>query len=407
MSESINRVPQPASPVGAMVLRGLMLLLLGASLSACSNLNPLNWFSDDEVNPPAELQDFDRRVTLRRDWSVNVGNGQGGIYNKLVPALDGNILYAASENGTVVAVSVADGEIVWRIRLDDVVVTGAVGAANGLVMLGTEDAEVIALDQDNGAELWRGAVTSEVLAPPQTNGDVVVAQTVDSKLVALDAETGARRWIYETTQPPLTLRGTSKPLITSAGTVVAGFSNGTLVAVNAADGVYRWEERVAVPEGRYDIDRVIDVDGDLLLDGSRILAASYQGNLMAFDAVTGRIVWGMEASSYHGMDLGFGNIYYADDRSHLVAVRNNSEDVVWENEDLQYREVTAPKAVNNYIAVGDFEGYVHLLSQIDGSIVGRTRVDNDGVRASLLARGSRLFVYGNSGRLVALSLQQD
>lgn len=408
MFNPLIREHQPASSLSGTALgRVLTLLLLTTALQACSNLNPLNWFSDDEVNPPAELQDFDRRVTLRRDWSVNVGNGQGGIYNKLVPALDGTSLYAASENGTVVAVNVANGDVLWRIRLDDVSITGAVGAANGLVMLGTEDAEVIVLDQSNGNELWRGAVTSEVLAPPQTNGDVVVAQTVDSKLVALDAQSGARRWIYETTQPPLTLRGTSKPLITSAGTVVAGFSNGTLVSVNAADGVYRWEERVAVPEGRYDIDRVIDVDGDLLLDGSRILAASYQGNLMAFDAVTGRIVWGMEASSYHGMDLGFGNIYYVDDRSHIAAVRNNSEDVVWENEDLQYRSVTAPKAVNNYIAVADFEGYVHLLSQIDGSIVGRTRVDNDGVRANLLARGSRLFVYGNGGRLVALSLQQD
>ena len=383
-------------------------LLVASSLllSACANLNPMNWFGDDEVNPPAELQEIQQRVSLRRDWSVSVGDGQGDTYKELVPAIDGETIYAASSNGTVVAVEIASGDVRWRQRLD-VVVTGGVGAGRGLVMLGTEDAEVIALSQTDGEELWRGPVSSEVLSAPQTNGDVVVAQTVDDKLIALDAETGERRWIYETTQPPLTLRGTSKPLITQAGTVVAGFSNGTLVSVNAADGVYRWEERVAVPEGRYDIERVIDVDGDLLLDGSRILAASYQGNLMAFDALTGRIVWGMQASSYHGMDLGFGNIYYCDDRSHIVAVRNNSEDVVWENEALQYRALSAPKAVNNYLAVADFEGYVHLLSQIDGSIVGRTRVDNDGVRANLLSRNNRLFVFGNSGRLVSLTIQQN
>ncbi len=384
----------------------LLLALLALVLSGCANLNPLNWFSDDEVNPPAELEDFQRQVTLRRDWSVSVGNGQGDIYNELVPALDGNTIYAVSENGTVVAVDVASGDLRWRTRLD-VTVTGGVGAGNGMVMLGTQDAEIVVLNQDDGSERWRGPVTSEVLAAPQTNGDIVVAQTVDSKLIALDVETGQRRWIYETTQPPLTLRGTSQPLITSVGTVVAGFSNGTLVAVNASDGVYRWEERVAVPEGRYDIERVIDVDGDLLLDGNRILASSYQGNLMAFDAISGRIVWGMEASSYHGMDQGFGNIYYCNDRSHIVAVRDNSEDVVWQNEALQYRAVSAPKTVNNYLAVGDFEGYVHLLSQIDGSIVGRTQVDNDGIRANLLSRGNRLFVYGNSGRLVSLTLQQD
>lgn len=383
-----------------------VLALAGLVLTGCSNLNPLNWFGGDEVNPPAELTDFNERVSLRRDWSVNVGNGQGNIYNELVPAVDGDTIYAAGANGVVVAVDIESGDVRWRRRLDSTI-TGGVGAGSGLVLMGTRDAEVVALDQADGEILWRQAVSSEVLSAPRSNGDIVVAQTVDDKLVALEADTGAQRWIYETTLPPLTLRGTSRPLITPAGTVVAGFSNGTLVSVNAADGVWRWEERVAVPDGIYDIDRVIDVDGDLLLDGNRILASSYQGNLMALDVVSGRILWGMIASSYHGLAQGFGNLYYSSEDSHLVAVRDNSEDTVWANEDLQYRDITAPATIGNYIAVADFEGYVHILSQIDGSIVGRTRVDSDGVRATPLGRAGRLFIFGNSGRLVALSLQQQ
>jgi outer membrane protein assembly factor BamB len=280
-----------------------------------------------------------------------------------------------------------------------------VGAGAGLVMVGTELAEIVAIDQVTGEIVWRNEVSSEVLSAPQTNGEVVVAQTVDGKLVALDAASGEQSWIYETVLPALTLRGTSRPVITAADTVVAGFSNGTLISVSAEDGFLRWEERVAIPEGQYDIDRVIDVDGDLLLDGNRVLASSYQGNLMAFDVVTGRIVWGREASSYHGMDLGFGNIYYSDDQSHVVAARDNSDDTAWENVNLEYRAITAPTAINNYVAVADFEGYVHLLSQIDGRIVGRTRIDNDGIRANLLTDNGILYVFGNSGRLTALNLQ--
>jgi outer membrane protein assembly factor BamB len=215
------------------------------------------------------------------------------------------------------------------------------------------------------------------------------------------------RWIYESTQPPLTLRGTSRPIFTPADTVVAGFSNGTLVSVSASDGVWRWEERVAVPEGRYDIDRVIDIDGDLVLDGDRILASSYQGNLIAL----GCSDWPNRLGTTRRIQLpradpqGFGNLYYCSDESHVVAVRDNSEDIVWRNEDLQFRAITAPTAINNYIAVADFEGYVHLLSQIDGRIVGRTQVDSDGVRANLLAYQGQLITYGNSGRLAAYSLQ--
>lgn len=382
------------------ILLALMLLLPG-----CGAMNPLTWFGEDEVNPPVELGDFDEEVEVSRLWSVSVGNGQGGNYTKITPVIDGGVIYAASENGNIVAVELATGNILWRERLD-AVITGGVGAGNGLVMVGTEDAEIVALDQGNGGLLWKQAVSSEVLSAPQTNGDIAVAQTVDGKLVALDVEDGEQRWIYETTLPALTLRGTSKPLITPANTVVAGFSNGTLISVSADDGVYGWEERVAVPEGRYDIDRVIDVDGDLLLDGNRILVASYQGNLMAFEIASGRIVWGMEASSYHGMDQGFGNIYYVSDRSHVVAIRDNSEDIVWENVDLRNRSITAPTTISNFVAVADFEGYVHIISQIDGRLVGRHDIGGDGVRANLLVDGNSLYIFSNDGKLTALDLRQ-
>lgn len=369
------------------------------------NLNPTTWFADEEVNPPVELQNIDEEVELRRIWSASIGNGQGSDYFELTPAIDGERIFAASEDGNIYGLELDSGDVIWRTRLDDETVTGGVGAGRGLVLVGTANAEVIAFNQFTGEELWRGAVTSEVLSPPQTNGDVVVAQTVDGKLIALDAGDGARRWIYETTLPALTLRGTNRPVITPQGFVIAGFSNGTLVSVAADDGIWRWEERIAVPEGRYDIERVIDADGDLQLDGNRVLASSYQGNVMAFDIATGRIVWGMEASSYHGLDQGFGNIYYSSEASHVVAVRDNSNDIVWTNEDLEYRALTGPKTVGNYIVVADFEGWLHVISQIDGRIVGRMRVDNDGVRANILADGSRLYVYGNSGTLMALAIQ--
>jgi outer membrane protein assembly factor BamB len=384
-------------------LRLPIIFALALFLSSCSNLNPMNWFSDEEVNPPTPLVAIDRQVSLRQEWSVNIGNGQGNNYTEITPSIDSGVIYAAGEDGNVAAVDISSGEIIWRTRLD-AIVTGGVGAGQGLVMLATEDAELLALAQSDGSIKWRQAVSSEVLSAPQTNGDIVVAQTVDDKLVALDAESGERRWIYETTQPTLTLRGSSKPEIVS-GSVIAGFSNGTLVAVAADDGVYQWEERVAIPEGEYDIDRVIDVDGDLLLDGGRVLASSYQGNLMAFEISSGRIVWRMEASSYHGMAQGFGNIYYCDDKSQVNAIRDNSNDVVWENVALLNRKITAPTAIGNYVAVADLEGYVHLLSQVDGRIVGRAQADSKGVRSNLLSHNGRLYVFGNSGKLSAYDLQ--
>ncbi|MDP2140619.1 MAG: outer membrane protein assembly factor BamB [Gammaproteobacteria bacterium] len=372
--------------------------------SACSIFQPIaNLFGDDDVERPAELQDFTQELRLNRRWSVKVGNGQGRYYSQLTPAIDREFIYAASADGTVVAVNRSNGNVVWRARTNKDI-SGGVGAAAGMVLFGTREAEVIALDQISGRELWSAAVSSEVLSAPQTNGNIVVLQTVDGKLIGLEAASGQRRWIYETTIPALTLRGSSKPVL-AGNTVIAGFSNGMIAAVNAANGFLLWEERVAIPQGRYDIERVIDVDGDLLLSGNTVFASSYQGNLMGFDVQTGRIVWGMEASSYHGLAQGFGNMYYTNDKSHVIALRNNSDQVVWENADLRLRSLTAPRTITNYVAVADFEGYLHLLSQVDGHFVSRVRVDRGGIRANPVTDADTIYVFGNKGQLSAYSIR--
>ena len=390
-------------------LKRIRVSILCLMLSVVTGCGFSDWvrnpFGDDEdPRAPAELLDVVSETAINRNWRINVGNGQGDNYKKLTPVVDGGFVFAASDDGEIIAVNTINGDLMWQTEVENSI-TGGVGAGDGIVMIGTEAAELIVFNQSNGEEVWRASVSSEILSQPKTNGDIVVAQTVDGKLIALNREDGIQRWTYETTLPALTLRGTSSPILTSEGTVVAGFSNGIVVSVAAEDGVYIWEERVAVPDGQYDIERVIDVDGELLVDGSRILAASYQGNLMAFDIASGQIVWGMEASSYHGMDQGFGNIYYSDDKSHLIALRNNSSDVVWQNEELQYRDLTAPKTISNYVAIADYEGYLHLVSQIDGRIVGRTRIDNDGIRSNLIDDDGKLIVYGNSGSLVSLTIE--
>jgi outer membrane protein assembly factor BamB len=378
------------------VFKPAIALLMLVILSACSI------FSADESEQPAELQDINEQFRLQRLWSVNVGDGQGRHYNRLTPAIDGETLYVAAADGTVMAIDKTSGDVRWRQRTDQAI-TGGVGAAAGVVVFGTRDARVVALSQNDGRELWSATVSSEVLAAPAVDSRVVVTQSVDGRLIALNTADGEQRWVYDSTVPALTLRGTSKPLI-SGSVVVAGFASGIIVGIDTNNGSQLWEERVAVPQGRYDIERIIDIDGDPVLSGSTVFVSSFQGNLMGLDLLSGRIVWGMAGSSYNSLALGLGNIYWVNNVGHVAAVQNNTERTVWENTDLRLRKPSSPATINNYLAVADFEGYLHLLSQIDGNVVSRMRVDRSGVRANILTEASTLYVYGNSGQLLALRL---
>jgi len=353
--------------------------------------------------PPAELTDFKEEVRLDKQWSRSVGDGQGDLYNLLEPAVDGQTIYAASAEGRVMAIQRESGDVLWKKDLD-LPVSGAVGVGNGLVLLGTMRGDVIALDAGSGEQKWRAKVSSEVLAAPATNGDVVVVQTQDDKLIAFDASTGNQRWIYEGTVPVLTLRGTGAPLI-AGRLALAGFASGKVVAVDVQRGLPVWEQRVAIPQGRSELDRVVDIDGGLLLVDGVLYVASYQGRAAALDLNTGRVLWQREASSYVGVAEGTGSVFISEATGTVESLDSRGSSSLWSNDALARRQLSAPAVFSSNVVVGDLEGYVHLLSQVDGRFVGREKVDGDGVRVRPLVVGNWMYVFGNSGKLVAYTLR--
>lgn len=372
-----------------------LLLAAVVLLGACSSTPELE---------PMELQDFTPKAEFKRLWSTGVGSGQDARYTLLVPAVDGDVIYTSDSKGQVFAVNRTTGKSIWRVKLDEPVSAG-VGVGNGILLLGTYDAEVIALDMENGAERWRSTLSSEVLAPPQTNGSIVVAQSFDGRLTALDYATGEERWTYEATMPVLTLRGDATPLI-AGSTVYAGFANGKIVALEAADGLLIWEQRVAIPQGRSELERMVDVDASPLLVGNILFVVGYQGELLALSRANGRPLWSQPVSSFSDLAAGEGKVYVTVANSSIEAYATNNGRLAWENEQLLRRKLTAPTAFQSYVAVADEEGgYLHLLSQSDGEIVARRRIDRGGVRSPMIAIDDVLYVYSNDGKLVALQVR--
>ncbi len=353
--------------------------------------------------PPQKLEKFETEVTLKRIWKRNIGVGQGKLFSNLQPDLDGLTLYAADVKGRVLALDRDTGAVNWQIKLKEPL-SGAVGVGGGRVMLGTLDGQVITLSEEDGSELWRAQVSSEVLAPPQTNGDVVVVQSQDDKLLALDISTGEQRWIYESSLPVLTLRGHSAPVV-SLHRVYAGLASGRVVALDAANGIPLWEQRVAQPKGRSELERMVDIDGRLLLDGQMLYAATYQGNVVALDSDSGDIRWQRPVSTYAGPALSYDGVYVSQANGAVEAFDKNRARPLWTNESLLRRKLSGPVAFSSYVAVADFEGYLHLLAQTDGRLAGRIRTDSKGVRVPPIVQGDTLYIYGNSGDLAAYQLR--
>ena len=282
--------------------------------------------------------------------------------------------------------------------------TGGVGVAHGYVLLGTTTGEVVALSAVDGSPVWRAQVGAEVLAPPVGGADLVFVQTVDGRLLALERGTGALRWSFDNPVPALTLRGTSTPVF-GAGLVYAGFANGMVAAIRAETGEPVWEHRVMLPEGRSELERMVDIDSTPVLAGGLLFVVSYQGRMKALRATDGALLWEQEMSSFLDLAEGFRQLYVVDDIDTVIAADQQSGDSVWRQEGLQRRKLSSPAVVGNHVLVADDEGYLHVLAQSDGRFVGRRRIDRQGVRSPMVVADQVIYVLGNSGSLQALEIE--
>ena len=102
---------------------------------------------------------------------------------------------------------------------------GGVGVGGDLLVIGTGSGDVVAMNQSDGSLAWKVRASSEVLAPPQVDRDIVVVQTIDGKVTGYDALSGDQRWVYTMNTPALTLRGTAAPII-FGDIVITAFANG-------------------------------------------------------------------------------------------------------------------------------------------------------------------------------------
>jgi len=375
-------------------------LLTSVLMSGCS------WFGgddDDAAIMPAELVKFKQEVSIERQWSASVGSGNQDYRNSLRPTADGKNIFVADHEGTVSALNISNGKKVWQTELE-VSVSGGVGYGAGKVMVGTIEGLVYALDAETGSVLWTGQVSSEVISSPKSNGEIVAVQTVDDRLFALDAATGEEIWQHDGDAPILSVRGTSESVVTG-NMVLTGFDTGKLVAFNPDNGSLIWESRLAVPKGRTELERMVDIDGEPLLVGDVIYAVTYQGRLGALSRGTGRSLWFQDSSSHHAPAYGQEQVYVTEDEDAVRAFKAGSGQPVWSNDQLFLRQLTGPATLAGTIAVADAEGYLHLLDPVDGHFVGRIKVDGSGVSAPMLTLGESLIVQANNGSITAYRLK--
>ena len=388
---------------GSQLSRVVLVAALSLSLAAggCTTVGDYydRWFGSAPAVKPAELVAIKPSASAKVLWQGNVGGADRYVFT---PAVDATSVHAAGAAGQVSRFDVRSGKQLARIDTKNRL-SGGVGSDGRLILVGTAKGEVLAFDA-NGTQLWKAQLTSEVLSAPQVDQGVVVVRSGDGRIFGFDASSGARKWIYQRALPALTVR-THVGVVVARGAVFAGFPGGRLVALALSNGNVGWEAAVALPKGATELERVADLSSLPVFDGKQICAVAYQGRVACFDMFKGSTLWARDISSISGMAMDSRNAYVSDDKSAVVAYDKITGASLWKQDKLFGRNISGPAVTGRYIAVGDFQGYVHFLSNDDGSFVARIATDGSAIMAQPHVIDGNILVQTRNGGVFAIAIQ--
>lgn len=379
------------------------------ALSGCTAITTFSsavgdLFSDaDNAEPPAELTEYQPEIKLEILWDKDDGVGTDGLAMNLVPAIaDGHIIIA-DHDGLIQARSLLDGELLWEVETELPISSGPV-IDDDLVFVGTSKADVLALNVVTGEAVWKHRVSSEIMALPVVAGDKLLVRTTDGKDIALNRIDGKQVWSVESSVPALSIRGAGSPVVVD-DSVIIGNANGKLIALNLMDGAHLWETSIAIPKGRSEIERLTDINGTPVLKDYTVFVSSYKSGISAVSPVDGEVLWRNESiSATHGLNADQRYLYLSDVNSDVWQLDQRNGASYWKQTDLHQRRLSVPAVYDDYVVVGDFEGYLHWLSKTDGRLLARIEITDSPIVATPIVVDDVIYVYASDGTLAAVKV---
>lgn len=363
--------------------RSFLAIVFASALAACS--------SGPDRPKPAELGPNAALIGVKTAWTVQIGP----VNFPLDIRLSSSGLFAASSAGAVVSLDPDSGRELWRTSLGTPLSAG-VGADGDDAAVVTQTNEVVLLR--SGEVRWRYQLPAQAHTAPLVAGGRVFVLAADRSVTALDGATGRRLWVQQRPGEPLVLKQ-SGVMLAVGDTLVAGFS-GRLTGLNPLNGSLRWEAAVASPRGTNDVERLVDLVGRVSRVDDVVCARAFQSSVGCVDARRGTLMWSKPAQGAQGVHGDGKTLFGTEINGRVVAWKRDSGEKAWSYDGLLHRDLTAPLLIGRSIAVGDGQGWVHLLSREDGAPLNRLATDGSAIVSAPVQAGNTLVVATRNGSVV-------
>ena len=371
----------------------LAIAVASALLLGCSS----NKVKEAKPNPLPKIQ---QQQGLNLVFSQSVSSTNAAEALRLQLDTDNGVIFAIDPDGQVSAYK--GKQRLWKSKITKQELTAGVEAAEGIVVVGNRKGQLFALDQATGSQKWSAKLSGAILSPSLIQSGRVITIANDGTVFAHDAVSGQQVWAYKLPNVQFSLRGQPAPVRLDDRTILVASANAYVYGLDVISGVPRFQRRVAISEGRSDIQRLIDIVGDPVVAGQYLVTTSFQGQVTVTDLATQRVVWSEDASSTNRPEVSGDKVFVSTVDGKLNAYSLSTGQLAWQNEELLNRQLSNPVMLGQSLVVGDLDGVIHLLDPASGKLVGRAKTS--GEVQSLRVIDNQLYVATRKG---ALSIWQN
>lgn len=371
------------------------------AISSCTKVDEY-MLGADNTPKPTPLEKITPKMNLVENWSIPIGKtAKTSTFLKLKPVVHEKIMYTADVNGLIQAIDKTSAKILWTKQLKEGVISGPT-VSKGFIAVGTSEANIIILKENNGQEVWRANLSSDALSKPVITHNKILAKSIDGNLYAFNLLTGEKLWVADHGAPGLMLKASSSPVIVGDLALV-GFPDGKLDAVDLQTGAVVWQRSIAYPKGASDVERLVDIDADPIVQGDIAYLASYQGYIGALSLVNGQFLWRKPASTYKNLAIDSQTLYMTDSEDTVWALNKSDGHVKWKQISLNARGLTEPVLMGSRLIIGDKTGYLHVLSTHNGDVISRSQLSG-AITISPAVSGKSVYVMTENGKLNRFSV---
>jgi len=291
----------------------------------------------------------------------------------------------------------------------------------GRLFFGTSAGLFVGYDLSSNTTIWSYDTKSVLRGKPLVFSDLVIFSTGQNQVIALEKSTGKWRWQYAADPPDrysvdgfasvvmaskMGRGGNSQPVETPPY-IFTGFSDGSVVALDARSGKLIWKADL-----RGDSEDFYDVDTTPVIRNDRLYVANYATGVYALANDTGEIIWKNDdlLSVSQFVDLGTRGAFREDNGFVALSAKagvfrvSRGGEVSWVVRSSIGIPATGAAAIDDILLIGGTSSGLHAISQHDGQLL-QYFDPRGGIHAAISLSGRHVSVLTNKGRLLSFAVQ--